>query len=132
MPHQCVRCGTFYNEGDERIMKGCPCGGRLFFYIRKSKLEEIKKQEPLAELSTEDKKQIEQDVFDITGLSPEQQEPVVLDLEAIRIQGPGQYELDLVHLFNKEPLIIKLEEGKYVVDIVQSFDQLRKSRDLSR
>ena len=41
--------------------------------------------------------------------------PVVLDIEAIRVLQPGKYELDLVHLFKKDPLIIKLEDRKSVV-----------------
>ena len=30
MPHQCVRCNTFYDDGSNVILKGCSCGGRLF------------------------------------------------------------------------------------------------------
>lgn len=32
MPHQCVRCNTFYEDGSEEILKGCKCGGKLFLY----------------------------------------------------------------------------------------------------
>ena len=42
-------------------------------------------------------------------------------MESIRIAGPGKYELDLVSLFKGEPLIFKLAEGKYMVDIAESF-----------
>ena len=31
MPHQCVRCNKFYDDGSIEIIKGCTCGGRLFF-----------------------------------------------------------------------------------------------------
>ena len=54
--------------------------------------------------------------------------PVVLDFESIRVIEPGKYELDLVQLFNGAPLIFKLEEGKYVIDIAESFERLRKSK----
>ena len=126
MPHQCVRCDTFYDDGASEIIKGCKCGGKLFFYIRKEKLEDIKKIKKDIQLSEEDKKQMEQDVFDLVGQEIDKGQPVVLDLETIRVLSPGKYELDLVHLFKGEPLIFKLEEGKYMIDLVQSFKQFKK------
>ena len=42
MPHQCVRCNKFYEDGAQEILEGCSCGARLFFYIKKEKLEETK------------------------------------------------------------------------------------------
>ncbi len=126
MPHQCVRCNTFYDDGAKELLKGCSCGGRLFFFIKKEKLEELKKVSEGMSLSDEDKQQIEQDIFDLVGSEIDRDQPVVLDLEAIRVLMPGKYELDLVHLFKKEPLIFKLEDGKYMIDIAQSFQKFKK------
>jgi predicted nucleic acid-binding Zn-ribbon protein len=127
MPHQCVRCSTFYDDGAPELLKGCECGGRLFFYIKKEKLEASRKiAEQVSNLSAEDKEQIEQDVFELVGAEPTQDEPVILDLESIRVVGPGKYELDLVNLFKGEPLIFKLDEGKYMIDVAQTFNKLRK------
>ena len=124
MPHQCVRCGTLYDDGDETILKGCHCGAKLFFFIKKDKLKQI--QEATADLTTKEKEQIEKDVFDIVGSEVDKNEPVVLDLESIRILKPGKYELDLVHLFKKEPLIFKLDEGKYMIDLIETFANIFK------
>jgi len=44
MPHQCVRCNTFYEDGADQILKGCPCGARLFFFVKAAKLEEARKK----------------------------------------------------------------------------------------
>ncbi|MEA2038063.1 MAG: Zn-ribbon containing protein [Nanoarchaeota archaeon] len=121
MPHQCVRCSTFYEDGATEIIKGCKCGGKLFFYVRKEKIEEAEKLAANIKLTPEDKEQIEKDVFDLVGSEVDKDEPVVLDLEAIRVLKPGKYELDLVHLFKGEPLIFKMEEGKYMIDLVESF-----------
>lgn len=126
MPHQCVRCNTFYDDGAEELLKGCGCGGRLFFFIKQEKLDDIKKITEESNLSKKDKEQIEQDIFELVGSDVDRDQPVILDLEAIRILKPGRYELDLVHLFKKEPLIFKLEDGKYMIDLVQSFDKFRK------
>ena len=126
MPHQCVRCNTFYEDGANELLKGCACGGRLFFFIKKDKLEEMKKISEDIKLTQKEKIQIENDVFDLVGSEIDRDQPVVLDLEAIRVLKPGKYELDLVHLFKGEPLIFKLEEGKYMIDLVESFGRFRK------
>ncbi len=126
MPHQCVRCNTIYDDGAEEILKGCKCGGRLFFYIKKNKLKEVK--EKTAKLSEKDKKEIEKDVFELVGSDVDKSDPVVLDVEAIRVLQPGKYELDLVHLFKNEPLIFKLEEGKYMVDLAATFKDMFKGK----
>jgi len=126
MPHQCVRCNVFYEDGAQELLKGCGCGGRLFFFIKKEKIEDMKKLAEDSNLTLADKEQIEQDIFDLVGSEIDKDQPVILDLEAIRILRPGKYELDLVHLFKKEPLIFKLEDGKYMIDLVQSFQKFKK------
>jgi len=123
MPHQCVRCSKFYEDGAQEILKGCPCGARLFFFIKKEKLEAAKKVLP-TELPTEQKQQIEQDVLNLVGYKEDL--PVILDFESVRVIEPGKYELDLVQLFKGAPLIFKLEEGKYVIDIAETFERFRK------
>lgn len=119
MPHQCVRCNKFYDDGSSELLKGCPCGGKLFFYIRKEKLE--KANEITLRLNTQQKEEIERDIFEIAGEGFDRDEPVILDLESIRVMQPGKYELDLVHLFKKDPLIYKVGEGKYIIDIIKMF-----------
>lgn len=119
MPHQCVRCGHLYQDGDSIILKGCPCGAKLFFFIKPKFLEES--QKAVTQLNKKEREEIEKDVFDLLGIKPEEEKPVVLDFESIEVLSPGKYHLDLVHLFKKEPLIIKLEEGKYLIDLLQAF-----------
>jgi predicted nucleic acid-binding Zn-ribbon protein len=128
MPHQCVRCGKFYDDASKEILKGCNCGGKLFFFIKKEKFEKIKQVNDIAKLSEKEKDQIEDDVFDLVGVDKKSDEPVILDLESIKIKKPGQYELDLVHLFKGDPLIFKLEDGKYMIDVVESFKKLRDKK----
>jgi predicted nucleic acid-binding Zn-ribbon protein len=128
MPHECVRCKTFYDDGAAELLKGCPCGGRLFFYIRKEKLEQARGVLEEVNLTENEKDQIERDVFDLVGVDADREEPVILDLEAIRVLKPGKYELDLVNLFKGEPVVFKLDEGKYIIDLAQSFKRFRKGR----
>jgi predicted nucleic acid-binding Zn-ribbon protein len=109
-----------YPDGAKEILKGCECGARLFFFIKKKHLEEGK--ELISNLSDNEKKHIEDDIAEILHIKQEDSDkPVILDIEAIRVMKPGKYELDLVHLFKKDPLIIKLDEGKYMIDLAQAF-----------
>jgi predicted nucleic acid-binding Zn-ribbon protein len=52
--------------------------------------------------------------------------PVILDIESIRVLKPGQYEIDLVDLFKGKPVIYKLEEGKYIIDLASTFQSKEK------
>ncbi len=114
MPHQCVRCSTFYVDGAKELLGGCPCGGKLFFFIKQERLDAMKKEVAL-NLTAPEKFQMEQDVFAMLGVHGEN--PVILDFESVRMSRPGTYEIDLARVFRDEPLIFKLAEGKYVVDI---------------
>ncbi len=127
MPHQCVKCGTVYEDGSKELLQGCSkCTGKFFFYIKKENLEKVK--EFTQNLTDHEKKQIEKDVLDIVGADKDKQDnqPIVLDLESIRIEGPGKYHLDLIDLFKGKPLVYRLEEGKYVIDIVSTFKAKEK------
>lgn len=121
MPHQCVRCGKLYEDGSKILIEGCTCGGKLFFFVKKERMEELKKAQ--AKLSSAEKKQIEEDVYEIIG-GEEEKDPVVLDFESIRIAKPGKYELDLIKLFKDNPLVYKLDEGKYMIDLPQTFQRI--------
>ncbi len=124
MPHQCVRCGTLYHDGSESILKGCSCGAKLFFFVRKESLEKAKAI--TTTLSVQQKEQIEQDVLELVDEErKDEEEPIILDFEAIRVVEPGKFELDLVHLFKNDPLVYKLAEGKYVIDLATTFKSLK-------
>jgi len=99
----------------------------MFFFVKKSKLEESKRITEA--LTPKEKKQMEKDVLELIGVNPDDkplEQPIVLDLESIRITKPGSYEVDIVNLFKKQPLIYRLEEGKYVIDLPESFKRARE------
>ena len=124
MPHQCVRCNKFYEDGSEEILRGCECGAKMFFFVKKEKLEEVKETlEAIENLTSVEKKEMEKDVLDLMDLTEDHYKPVILDLEAIRSLEPGKFELDLVKLFKKDPLIFKVGEGKYIIDISSAFNK---------
>ena len=121
--HQCVRCNKLYEDASSEILKGCStCGGRFFFFLRKEVLNKV--QEVTSQLTDDDKKKIEKDVLDIIGY--EEDKPIILDLESVNILKPGKFELDLVKLFRGEPMVYRLDEGKYIIDIAETFKNLKK------
>ncbi|MBS3084479.1 hypothetical protein J4411_01040 [Candidatus Pacearchaeota archaeon] len=127
MPHQCVRCSRIISASSRELLDGCQnCGSRFFFYVREEQLERLR--ERVIEIPQEDRQKIEEDVREIAGIKDDEI-PVILDFESVRVTGDGKFELDLVNLFNKKkPLVYKLEEGKYLIDIGRTL-QTRSEED---
>ncbi len=125
MPHQCVKCSRIIPAGSKELLEGCAeCGSHFFFYIREEQLERIK-EKPI-EIPEQEKTVIERDIREIAGITNEK-EPVILDLESVRVTGDGKFEIDIVNLFNKKrPLIYKLEEGKYIIDLASTLNKSLK------
>lgn len=131
MASQCVHCGKLYADGSRELLIGCSCGSHFFYFVKKEHYDKIRRdiedpatnelQVKIEEINKLDKVKIEKDVREIIGISEQEEIPVILDLESIRILGPGKFELDVVNLFNKKrPLIYKLEEGKYIIDLAST------------
>jgi uncharacterized protein len=119
MPHQCVHCSKILEIGSREILEGCgDCGGKFFFYIKDEQAERIKedRETPIPEFDTVDKKRVEEDVRSILKIEDDDK-PVILDLESVRVLNPGKFEIDIVSLMNRKPIVFKLQEGKYLIDI---------------
>jgi len=120
MPHQCVHCSKIIPATSKEILEGCSsCGGKFFYYIRDEQLAKIKeesKKPVLLELEKEEKVQVEEDVREIMGIEDEER-PIILDLESVKALEPGKFEIDLAGLINRKPIVFKLEEGKYIIDL---------------
>ncbi|MBD3310500.1 hypothetical protein GF351_04730, partial [Candidatus Woesearchaeota archaeon] len=72
--------------------------------------------------------EIEKDVNELVGSKLDEEMPVVLDFESIRVLEPGQYEIDLVHLFKNDPLVFRLADGKYMIDVQETFKQMGEKK----
>ena len=125
MPHQCVRCSKLHEDGSDQLLKGCECGGKLFYYIKKESLKAM--QEELPKLSPLQQQEVERDVREIIG-DASGDKPVILDVGNIHVKEPGKYELDLVQLFKGEPLVFKVEDGKYLIDLAETFSKFKKKQ----
>ena len=129
MPHQCVHCGKIYSSTDEAVLKGCSCGSHFFFFFKEKDIKEIKQE--TEKLTIEERKEIEVDVKEIIGPGIDQSKPVILNFETIRVKKPGKFEIDLIKLFKRKPLVYKIEEGKYIIDIPSTF-QLKYGKEDSK
>lgn len=118
MAYKCVHCSSVFKDEAKEILTGCTCGGKFFFYIKDEKLKQIGGYEDnLNNLTITEKKQMEKDVREITGMQ-DVETPIFLDLESIRVVKPGKYLLDLTKLFSvNKPRIYQLEDGKYIIDL---------------
>lgn len=130
MPHQCVKCSRIIPAGSKELLTGCSnCGGHFFFYVKDEQLEKLKNK-PLVEIPEEERKKVEKDIREMAGITDEET-PVILDLESVRAIGEGKFEIDVVNLFNKKrPLIYKMEEGKYIIDLSTTLNKGISSTDV--
>ncbi len=120
MPHQCVRCNAFFKDGSKELLEGCSvCTGKFFFYVKQENLPKV--QEITKGLTIEDKQRMEEDVIKIMGDDFEEEKPVILNVENIKILGPGKFEIDLVDIMRGRPLVYRLEDGKYYIDVPSTF-----------
>ncbi len=117
MAHRCVHCGKIIEKASDELLKGCStCGSKFFFYIKDEKISSLKEEKEITSLPEKEKKEMEEEARKILGVEDEE-EPVILDLESIRVLGKGKYEIDIISLMNKKPIIIKIQEGKYIIDL---------------
>lgn len=119
MVYKCVHCSAIYEDDAKEVLTGCSsCKSKFFFYMKDAQLKEItlkNKFEP--ELSSKEKEQMEKDVRELVGVEDEEV-PVFLDFESIKIVKPGKYLLDVQKLFAQDkPRVYKLSDGKYIIDL---------------
>lgn len=125
-PHQCVHCGKIYPSACKEMLEGCSCGSRFFFFVREEHLKELKTE--IESLTKEEKTEIEEEVRDIIGLEI-YDKPIILEFENIRMLKPGKIEIDLVSLFRRKPIIYKIGEGKYIIDLPSTFKSFSKGKE---
>jgi predicted nucleic acid-binding Zn-ribbon protein len=107
------------SAGSGELLTGCKeCKGHFFFYIKDDKANEVREQ--IIDMTVKQKKVMEEEIRESVGIIDDKS-PVILDVESIRVTGEGKFELDLDKLFKKDrPLIYKLEEGKYIIDLAST------------
>jgi len=145
MPHMCTRCKNVFDDGVD-VLTGCPiCGWKKFLFVR-SKGDASKSEGPSGAWSEKDdslnrilkaastKKADRGD--DGRLISREQEirsasekdKPKMEDemVESIRMPEPGSYELNLATLFEREELVMSVDDGTYLIDLSSAFKKIKK------
>jgi len=126
MSHKCVHCGEEYSDGSRELLDGCKCGSKFFFYFNPERMKSLDIN-GITELPKSEKAKVEREIRGMIGIGEEK--PVILDFETVRVVKPGKFEIDIINLFRKErPLIYKLEEGKYIIDLATSLKKWQSSK----
>ena len=115
MPHQCINCGSMYDNTSDVIIKGCQaCGKKLFLYVKEKEKEAIQDE---VELTQKNKETILQEIEETLG-TRDPEKPIFLKLENVNVIAPGKYEIDVNQLMKKDkPLVYKVGDGTYVIDL---------------
>ena len=126
MPHKCARCGTIYDDNSPELIDGCSCGARVFLYLKerpgRSEEDTIRELE-IKEIGGEDLKRLDREFgMDLkrTGRT------IHLDLENLHQIDKGRYRIDIKSLMKGDPLIMKVGDGVYYIDIIDAMSKGRK------
>jgi predicted nucleic acid-binding Zn-ribbon protein len=139
MPNKCTKCGKLHDDDANYLLTtGCnACGGRFFFFVREGYVPEV--EEEVSHITKKEMKEIERDIRSILPVrmrekkdlvtkdnevkageakkeEKQEEETVVLDIEAIRVIKPGKYRINVETLFNQKPIVVKVGTGKYEID----------------
>lgn len=120
MPHKCARCNKIYEDTAPELIKGCGCGARVFLFLREK--EDRTKEEIIDEL-----KEQRLDDSDLKWLDDRFSEElkksdktIRLDVENLLRLDEGKYRLDIASLMKGDPLVVKVRDGVYYIDIAYS------------
>jgi len=140
MPNKCTKCGKLHDDNANYLLtKGCDaCGGRFFFFVREGYVPEV--EEEVSHITKTEMKEIERDIRSILPIGlrkkkdmatkdeeikavekgkeekQNEEETIVLDIEAIRVIKPGKYRINVETLFSQKPIVVKVGTGKYEID----------------
>ena len=131
MPHQCTSCGELFSDGSKKMLAGCTaCGGKKFQFIPLGSAPELFHQSPIIEALPDQSIPPPPQNLNLNyhynsptpSPPPEYIEQLQIELstqfESIKILEPGQYELNLMELYNRDECIIAIQEdGHYVIQV---------------
>ncbi len=112
MPHRCMNCGKIYDDDSEELIEGCECGSSLFMY---EKGEEISDEEQ-AEVTSKMERMIAEGIEERENIKFE------FDLDSIRVQEEGVYNINVSRLLKEIPLVIQKREGTYHIHLPSAFN----------
>ncbi|MFP4590436.1 MAG: Zn-ribbon domain-containing protein [Halobacteriales archaeon] len=140
MPHQCTGCGRRFPDGSTEMLGGCPdCGGKKFQFQPNAEAPPEDAAQTAARSEVVPEEHLPRgEAVDAPAPEPEAEpareapaeRPTLAELreelddqfESIKIVEPGQYELNLMELYDRETYIISLQEdGRYVIEVPEAW-----------
>lgn len=110
MPHKCMNCGEIYDDGSQELIDGCDCGSNLFMY------------EPEEEISEDEKQEVKNELEEMSLTSQSEKVELEFDIDSIRVQSEGVYEINISRLLDEIPLVVRKREGKYYIQLPSAFN----------
>lgn len=114
MPHKCMNCGQAYEDDAEELLEGCECGSSLFMFENEPGDSEVDEEE-----RQEVKSDIEEMVHE--GLAEKENIKFEFDLDSIRVEEEGVYNINVSRLLEEMPLVIRKMEGVYHIHLPSAF-----------
>ncbi len=120
-----MNCGNMYDDEAEELIEGCECGSNLFLYKKQFEDEdEDRADEPtdLRETKQDVMEELDKFVKDVKNkVRPSSK--LQFDLESIKVEEDGVYEINLRKLLDEVPLIVEVKEGNYHIHLPSVFTQ---------
>lgn len=125
MPHKCARCERIYDSNAKELLAGCPCGSRLFLFLRDK--PGIAKEEAVKELKTKKLKESDLQWIDKQfGDRMAKKGTIRLDVENMTRVEEGKFTLDIASLMSGKPIVVRADEGVYYIDIPYAMKPKKK------
>jgi predicted nucleic acid-binding Zn-ribbon protein len=120
MPHKCIHCNKVYEDNAKELISGCGCGGRVFLFLKEKKEEDSKDAAEELRKSTLEEEDMEWLNKKLGKELRGSEKTISFDVENLLRLGKGKYRLNLASLMRGDPLVVKVKDGVYYIDIPYS------------
>ncbi len=116
-----MNCGQTYEDNSDELIHGCDCGSSLFMYEKEGQ-----------NVTDEERENVKSDVEEMMedGINEKENIKLEFDLDSIRVEEEGVYEINVSRLLDEVPLIIRKTEGSYHVNLPSAFKPENSELDL--
>jgi predicted nucleic acid-binding Zn-ribbon protein len=114
MPNKCVQCGRVYDDESPEVFDGCVCGKKVFLFLKNGK----------GNGCSEDHDVVEQEIRCLVE-SNDDSGSVILDVKKSGAGNVNSQDSELIgKLKDNHALVYRLDDGKYLIDLDETFQRL--------
>lgn len=107
-----MNCGKVYEDDSEELIEGCECGSSLFMYEKGDEITAEEQEEVTSKMEE----------MIVEGVDERENIKFEFDLDSIRVQEEGVYNINVSRLLQEIPLVIQKREGTYHIHLPSAFD----------